>query len=142
MMIPVVEGGTDTGEGCTHIGRLLVTDLPPDLPVGTPVKLLFRYGQDGRLTVQASLPAAGKEAQLTLARASGMSDEELVKWSEEMHAGLAVPDGAPGSAATGPLDLEPAGRTPPDQAGDSARTRNRLHDRPVGSAAWPARTKP
>ncbi len=119
VMIPVVEGGTDTGEGCTHIGRLLVADLPPDLPVGTPVQVVFRYGQDGRLTVQASLPAAGKEAYLTLARASGMSDDELVKWSEEMHAGLAVPDGADGSAVTGPLYLEPAGRTPADQAGDS-----------------------
>lgn len=120
VMIPVVEGGTDTGEGCTHIGRLSVTDLPPNLPEGTPVKVVFRYGQDGRLTVQASLPAAGKEAQLTLARASGMSDAELVKWSEEMHAGLAVPDGASSSAAAGPLDFEPARPAQPDQAGEGS----------------------
>ncbi|MCU0871202.1 MAG: Hsp70 family protein [Pirellulaceae bacterium] len=120
VMIPVVEGGTDTGEGCTHIGRLLVTDLPPDLPVGTPVKVVFLYGQDGRLTVQASLPAADKEAQLTLARASGMSDEELAKWSEEMHVGLAVPDEASSSAGSGPLDLEPAQRAEPDQAGEGS----------------------
>ena len=87
VMIPVVEGGTDTGEGCTHIGRLAVTDLPPDLPVGTPVKVTFLYGQDGRLTVQATLPAAGREAQLTLERASGMSDGEFRTWSERIQAG-------------------------------------------------------
>jgi molecular chaperone DnaK len=120
VMIPVVEGGTDTGEGCTHVGRLVVADLPPDLPVGTPVKVMFQYGQDGRLTVQASLPAAGKEAQLTLARASGMSDEELAKWSEEMHAGLAVPDGASSFAVAGPLDPRAAQPAQPDQAGDGA----------------------
>ena len=129
VMIPVVEGGTDTGEGCTHIGRLLVADLPPDLPVGTPVKVVFRYGQDGRLTVQASLPAAGREAQLTLARASGMSDEELAKWSEEMHAGLAVPDGASSSAATGPLEVDPGPTNAAGSGWRGLRTRGRLHER-------------
>lgn len=108
VMIPVVEGGTDTGEGCTHIGRLAVMDLPPQLPAGTPVKVSFHYGQDGRLTVQATLPAAGREAQLTLQRASGMSDQAFASWSERIRAGLAFPD-AP-SASTllddeGPIDL-------------------------------------
>jgi hypothetical protein len=37
-----------------------------------------------------------------------------------MHTGLAVPEEAAGSAATKPLDVEPVGRTPPDQAGDNA----------------------
>jgi molecular chaperone DnaK len=135
VMIPVVEGGTDTGEGCTHIGRLLVTDLPPNLPVGTPVKVVFLYGQDGRLTVQASLPAAGKEAQLTLARASGMSDEELAQWSEEMHVGLAVSDEASNSAASGPLALDPAERAEPAQGGEGTGhavvLSNDESDRPV-----------
>ena len=109
VMIPVVEGGTDTGEGCTHIGRLAVTDLPPDLPVGTPVKVAFLYGQDGRLTVQATLPAAGREAQLTLERASGMSDEEFQTWAERLRCGLAFPGGPLGSIALdddGPIDLD------------------------------------
>jgi len=95
VMIPVVEGGTDTGEGCAQIGRLQVTDLPPDLPVGTLVTVTFQYGRDGRLTVQATLPTAGKEAHLTLARASGMSDEELGQWAQEMSDGIAVPDDEP-----------------------------------------------
>jgi len=109
VMIPVVEGGTDTGEGCTHIGRLAVADLPPDLPAGTPVRVTFVYGQDGRLTVQATLPAAGREAQLTLERASGMSDEEFQMWAERIRSGLAFPDGPPGSIALdddGPIDLD------------------------------------
>lgn len=118
--IPVVEGGTETGEGCTHIGRLVVIDLPPDLPAGTPVKVVFRYGQDGRLTVQASLPAAGKEAQLTLERASGMTDEELAQWSEEMHAGLAIPDEGSGQADSGPPDAGPVQPAPPTPTGEDS----------------------
>ena len=55
---------------------------PATLPAGTPVKVTFLYGQDGRLTVQATLPAAGREARLTLARASGMSDEEIAKLAD------------------------------------------------------------
>lgn len=106
VVIPVVEGGTDTGEGCAEIGRLLVTDLPPDLPVGTPITVAFQYGQDGRLTVQATLPAAGKQAQLTLARASGMSDEDLDRWAQLMSDGLAVPEDRPGkSAGDEPSDM-------------------------------------
>ncbi len=92
VVIPVVEGGTDTGEGCTQIGRLLVTDLPPDLPVGTPIDVGFRYGRDGRLTIHATLAAAGREAQVTLWRAAGMSEDAIAQWSAQMSAGLAVPD--------------------------------------------------
>ncbi len=109
VMIPVVEGGTDTGEGCTHIGRLAVADLPPDLPAGTPVRVTFLYGQDGRLTVQATLPAAGREAKLTLQRASGMSDEEFATWSAKIQAGLAFPETLPAPTAPddeGPIDLD------------------------------------
>ena len=112
VVIPVVEGGTDTGEGCTRIGRLVVSDLPPGLPVGTPVTVAFQYGQDGRLTVLATLPAAGKEAQLTLARASGMSDEEIVAWSQEMSDGLAIPDDDAGAETPPPARAEPPGDAP------------------------------
>ncbi|NLF67671.1 MAG: Hsp70 family protein [Candidatus Anammoximicrobium sp.] len=109
VIIPVVEGGTDTGEGCTHIGRLAVADLPPDLPVGTPVRVTFQYGQDGRLTVRATLPAAGREAQLTLERASGMSEAELGAWLDRIQGGLAFPDAPPAAALPdddGPIDLD------------------------------------
>jgi len=118
--IPVVEGGTETGEGCTHIGRLVVSDLPAELPAGTPVKVVFHYGQDGRLRVQASLPAAGKDAQLTLERAAGMSDEALAQWAEEMHAGLAIPDEASGLADSGPRDAGPVSSRPPSPASDGS----------------------
>ncbi len=86
--VNIVEGGDDSGQNATEIGRCLVTGLPRGLPAKTPVEVTFRYGGDGRLTVQARLPTIGKDATMEVERASGLPDANLDAWAERVNAGM------------------------------------------------------
>lgn len=82
--VKVIEGGDASGNGSTPIGRCVVRDLPPGLPAGAPVEVTFHYAQNGRLTVEARLPGAGREAELTMDRASGLSAEKVAAWQRRL----------------------------------------------------------
>ncbi len=86
--VQVIEGGDASGNGSTPIGRCVVRDLPPGLPADTPVEVTFSYAQNGRLAVEARLPTVGKEACLTLDRASGLSNEKVASWERRLKSGL------------------------------------------------------
>lgn len=86
--VQVVEGGDDRGRNATKIGKCLVESLPPDTPKGTFVDVQFDYAQDGRLTVSATLPTLRCNAEMTMNRAAGMSEELLETWRERIEKGL------------------------------------------------------
>lgn len=90
--VNVIEGGDDSGNNSTPIGKCKVRGLPENLPAKTPVQVTFKYGSDGRLTVKASLPSIGKDAELTIERAAGLSEESLAKWAGLVESG--IPDSA------------------------------------------------
>jgi molecular chaperone DnaK len=115
--VNVIEGGDDSGNNSTPIGKCKVKGLPENLPAKTPVQVTFKYGSDGRLTVQASLPTIGKDAELTIERAAGLSEEALAKWASMVESG--IPDSvveisvpASSEAAPEPATAEPQ---PPEQ---------------------------
>jgi hypothetical protein len=88
--VQVIEGGDASGANSTLIGTCVVRDLPPNLPHGTPVEVSFNYAQDGRLTVEAHLPAVGKGASMTIERASGLSEEQLNEWQLRIAEGRVI----------------------------------------------------
>ena len=90
VLVPIVEGGTDSGAGCAQLGQCIVSDLPADLPKGSPVKVTFQYQTDGQLTVAASLPTAKRQARLVLERAAGMTAADLAAWQQKLAAGLVL----------------------------------------------------
>lgn len=101
--VNVIEGGDSSGNNSTAIGKCQVKGLPENLPAKTPVQVTFKYGSDGRLTVQASLPTIGKDAEMTIQRAAGLSEEAIAKWLELVESGLpdsSVETPAPASAAS------------------------------------------
>jgi molecular chaperone DnaK len=110
--VHVVEGGDASGTGATQIGKCVVAGLPPKLPKNTVIEVTFRYTADGRLEVQAAMPAIDKSAKMTIERATGMPEKHIAAWAECVEAGL--PDGytRPGSAAPAPPPPPP----PPKKA--------------------------
>lgn len=90
--VNVIEGGDDSGNNSTPIGKCKVKGLPENLPAKTPVQVTFKYGSDGRLTVQASLPTIEKDAEMTIERAAGLSDKAIAKWASMVETG--IPDSA------------------------------------------------
>jgi molecular chaperone DnaK len=87
VVVPVVEGGDDSGNHATAIGKCVVTDLPPALPAKTPVIVQFFYMANGRLSVKASLPDVGSESSVSIERASGMSENDLRSWASRIEQG-------------------------------------------------------
>ena len=88
--INVIEGGDSSGKNATPIGKCVIRDLPPDLPAGTSVDVLFTYGENGRLAVRGRLPDFECETALDIERSSGLNDAKLHEWDQRLRSGLGV----------------------------------------------------
>ncbi len=86
--IDVIEGGDDTGNNSTPIGRCTVQGLPTGLPAQTPVAVTFKYARNGRLTVKANLPTIGRDANLVIDRAAGLNEADFDRWQLRLNEGL------------------------------------------------------
>jgi len=115
VVVHVVEGGDDSGKNSTAIGKCVVSSLPPNLPAKSPVMVHFHYGANGRLNVKASLPDTGKQASMTIARASGMSEDVLRQWKRRIAAGEYLDTAKPKRAA------QPAPSAKPSQPPATAK---------------------
>ena len=106
VVVNVVEGGDDSGNNSTAIGKCSVVGLPGDLPAKTLVEVTFRYAKNGRITVEATLPTLNKKAEMVIERASGLDEKAIVYWQERIRNGLndeslnasGPPPGSPGKA--------------------------------------------
>jgi len=80
IVVQVLEGESSSPGDCTSIGRTVIRDLPPGLPQGWPIDVVFSYETNGRLRVEASVPGTGQTAQLELERAGGLSGGGIDRW--------------------------------------------------------------
>jgi molecular chaperone DnaK len=110
--VNVIEGGDDSGNDATKIGRCVVSGLPPGLPARTPVEVTFRYESNGRLAVAAWVPSVDQRAQLEIKREDGLPAAAIEDWAARIQSGLqlsAVEEGGPPTPEpeTVPSDVEP-----------------------------------
>lgn len=131
VVVAVVEGGTNSGAGATRIGKCRVTDLPADLPKGTPIHVTFKYSTDGRLVVDAEVPSAGVKAHTTIQRSSGMTEETLKFWTTKIAEGLKV------DTDTYPLPATPAPKAPAATQRPKPKPQPALKKPQVGQPAIP-----
>ena len=76
----IVEGESRSPDDCTPVGRVSVPDLPRGLPVKTPIDVLFRYLQDGRLKVRVMIPGTDTKVDSELRRENSLPKEHLDGW--------------------------------------------------------------
>lgn len=93
LLVNVIEGGDDSGNNATPIGRYVVSGLPPGLPAGTRVTVRFDYGTNGRLTVTASLPGMVCQIVMTVERATGLSEAAVAAWRSRIESGRLIETG-------------------------------------------------
>ncbi|HET6879698.1 MAG TPA: Hsp70 family protein [Pirellulales bacterium] len=82
IVVQVLEGESSTPSECTAIGRTSLRDLPPGLPAGWPVEIIYEYETNGRLKVSAAVPGANREVKLELEREGALSDERMARWKQ------------------------------------------------------------
>lgn len=72
--ICVLEGDAIDPAACTVIGDFRISDLPPNLPAGSPVEVTYSYDKNGRISVKAREVTSDKAAQTEIVRDSGLEE--------------------------------------------------------------------
>ena len=80
VIVDIVEGDSKIPSQCIPIGRCTISDLPPNLPAGTPLDLSFKCTVDGTLVCTAKLPSIRRVAQTTIDRQHSLPSESLASW--------------------------------------------------------------
>ena len=84
VLVQIVEGESANPRDCSQLGRCVVRDLPPNLPVRSPVTVHFHYRENGRLQVSVAVGDKQDAAQHELIRENSLSQEELNRWREKI----------------------------------------------------------
>lgn len=95
ILVQIVEGESASPEDCSEIGKCVVRDLPADLPPKTPINVMFRYLEDGRLSINVNVEGTDKQLQHELTRENSLSPEQLESWKQYIHAVSASSVGSP-----------------------------------------------
>ncbi len=80
ILVQIVEGESASPEDCSQVGRCTVRNLPPNLAAQTPIEVIFRYKENGRLTVVVRVQGTDKQLQHEITRENSLSQEQLDMW--------------------------------------------------------------
>jgi len=72
--IYILEGEVPDPAACTMIGDFRVTNLPANLPAGSPVEVEYRYDANGRIHAAARELTSNAVAETEIVRDSGLDD--------------------------------------------------------------------
>ncbi len=75
--VQVLEGDAPDPVACSLLGKCRVTNLPDNLPKGTPVEVTYSFDKNGRISVSAREKTSGKEATIEIERRGTLSDQEV-----------------------------------------------------------------
>ena len=82
LLVQIVEGESPSPDNCTFIGSCKIPNLPPNLPAGTPVYVMFEYLPDGRLRVGVEIPDANEKVTQEFTRENNLSKTLLDGWRQ------------------------------------------------------------
>ena len=99
ILVQIVEGESLSPDDCSQLGKCSVRNLPPDLPMQTPIEVRFRYEENGRLTVMVRVEGTDKNLQHEITRENSLTQEQLDSWRQYI-CGLA-PGAEPSTGAAG-----------------------------------------
>jgi molecular chaperone DnaK len=75
--VKLLQGEASDVSACTLIGDFRITDLPANLPAGSPVELTYRYDSTGRIVAEAKELTGGRGARAEIVRDSGLTDTNV-----------------------------------------------------------------
>jgi len=75
--VRLLQGEVPDVSACAIIGDFTITNLPANLPAGSPVELTYSYDANGRIKANAKELTGGREAATEIVRDSGLNDSGL-----------------------------------------------------------------
>ncbi|MCA9177532.1 MAG: Hsp70 family protein [Planctomycetales bacterium] len=82
LMIQMLQGEHVDADRCTSVGRCVISDLPPGLPIGTQFDVEFQCAPSGRVTVYVESAAIGFRVTRELVREHALTHHQLARWRE------------------------------------------------------------
>jgi molecular chaperone DnaK len=73
--VTVLEGEVSDIDACANIGDFWITNLPANLPKGSPVEVTYAYDASGRINCTARELTSNNAASIEIVRDSGLDDE-------------------------------------------------------------------
>ena len=75
--IKVLEGDAPDPAACSLVGNCRISNLPKDLPKGSPIEVTYSFDTSGRIRVQARDKTGGKQAVIEIERRGGLNDAQV-----------------------------------------------------------------
>ncbi|MCA9102624.1 MAG: Hsp70 family protein [Pirellulales bacterium] len=79
--IRVTEGDAPDPSAVSLIGTCRITDLPGELPKGSPIGVTYSFDTSGRISVTAEDKTGGKAARIEIDRRGGLTAEQVDAYS-------------------------------------------------------------
>ena len=75
--VQVIEGDAPDPRACSLLGKCRITELPPDLPKGSPIEVTYAFDASGRITVEAKAKEADRKAHIEIERRGGLDAQQI-----------------------------------------------------------------
>ena len=73
----VVEGDAPDPAASSMLGKCRISNLPADLPKGSPIEVTYAFSKSGRVSVRAQETTGGKQAEIEIERQGNLTDVEI-----------------------------------------------------------------
>ncbi len=75
--VQVLEGDAPDPVACSLLGKCRITELPDQLPKGSPIEVTYAFDKSGRISVSAREKATNKEAKIDIERKGALTDQQV-----------------------------------------------------------------
>ena len=80
--VQVLEGDAPDPIACSLLGKCRITELPENMPKGSPVEVTYSFDKSGRISVSARDKATNKEAKIDIERRGALSEQQVDSFIE------------------------------------------------------------
>ena len=112
-IVAIVEGESLSPDDCSQLGKCSVRNLPPDLPMQTPIEVRFKYEENGRLTVNVQVEGTEKQLNHEITRENSLTQDQLDSWRKYI-SGVSPTAGSqsgPAAVLDETIDYRPGAKT-------------------------------
>jgi len=107
--VSVLEGESHRPEECIALGECVVRDLPPGLPKGSKIEVIYSNAANGRIAVSARVPKTRQSAHVEIRRDNAHELEDLETWRARLLGKEDKPVAGFAPNATAPVDKNDRG---------------------------------
>ena len=75
--VKVLQGEAPDPSACVQIGDCRITGLPENLPKGSPVEVVYRFDESGRISVEAEEQTGCVSAKIEIERHGALDDAKI-----------------------------------------------------------------